>query len=80
MSAFCKTMTTPTALINLVKAGPWSNASPDVRFEILALVDAVIFKRRERMGIAPFDDGLPDQPHNIFLILRAHLAHRIISA
>ena len=75
--AFCKTMTTPTALINLVKAGPWSNASPDVRFEILALVDAVIVKRREKMGLAPFDDGLPGQPENTFLILRAHLAPQI---
>ena len=54
-------MTGPTALT-------------DVRFEILALVDAVIMQGRERMGLMPFDDALPDQPLNAFLILRAQLA------
>jgi hypothetical protein len=72
--AFLKTMTGPTALINFVTAGPWADAGADVRFEILALVDAVIVQRRERMGLMPFDDSLPDQPENAFLILRAQLA------
>jgi hypothetical protein len=72
--AFCKTMTSPSALINFVKAGPWHNADADTRFEILSLLDAVIVKRRERIGLAPFDDTLPwsDKPDNVFLIVREH--------
>jgi hypothetical protein len=72
--AFLKTMTRPTALIDFVKAGPWANADADVRFEILALLDAKIIRRRERMELEPFDDTLPGCPENIFLILRALLA------
>jgi hypothetical protein len=72
--AFCKTMTAPSALIDFVKAGPWSDADGDVRFEILSLLDAIIIKRRERMGLPPFDDALPGQPDNLFLILRELLA------
>jgi hypothetical protein len=72
--AFFKTMTGPTALIDFVCSGPWSSADEDTCFEILALADAVIMKRREKMGLAPFDDALPDQPLNAFLILRAQLA------
>jgi hypothetical protein len=72
--AFFKTMAGPTALIDFIKSGPWSSADEGTRFEILALVDAVIMKRREKLGLAPFDDALPDQPLNAFLILRAQLA------
>jgi hypothetical protein len=72
--AFFKTMTRPSALIAFIERGPWADADSDVRFEILALVDAVIMKRREKIGLAPFDDALPDQPLNVFLILRARLA------
>jgi hypothetical protein len=70
---FCKTMTSPTALIDFVKAGPWKDADADVRFLILALLDAVIIKRRERAGQVPFDDAL-GEPQNAFLILRALLS------
>jgi hypothetical protein len=80
---FCKTtMTGPTALINFIAAGPWSTADMDTRIEILAFVDAVIIKQRERMGLPPFSDPLPGQPTNAFLILRAQLANhsRFIAA
>jgi hypothetical protein len=72
--AFCKTMTTPSALISFIDAGPWREADTEVRFQILSLLGAVITKRRERMGLAPFDDALPGQPDNVFLILRARLS------
>jgi hypothetical protein len=71
--AFFKTMTGPTALIDFVRSVPWSSADESTRFEVLTLVDAVIMKRREKMGLAPFDDALPHQPPNAFLILHAHL-------
>ena len=70
---FIKTMPGPSVLIEFIKAGPWADADTDVRSEILALVDAVIIKRREQMGKAPFDDSLPQRQPNAFLILRAQL-------
>jgi hypothetical protein len=69
-----KTVTSPTGLIACIDSGPWVSADADTRFEILSLLDAMIMKRREKMGLAPFDDALPDQPLNVFLILRARLA------
>jgi hypothetical protein len=43
-------MTGAGALVEFVKAGPWADADADTRFEILSLLDAVIIKRREKMG------------------------------
>ena len=71
---FCKAMTGPTALIDFIKTGPWAGADADTRFEILALLDTLIVKRREKIGLAPFDDSLPQQQPNAFLILRARLS------
>jgi hypothetical protein len=68
-----KTSSGPTSLIDCVASGPWANADPETRFEILSLIDAVITKRREHMGMPPFNDSLPAQPENAFLILRARL-------
>jgi hypothetical protein len=79
--AFFKTVTGPTALIDFVKAGPWCAANADVRLEILALVDAVIIKRRESMGLPPFDDSIGDRPPNVFLRIREHLdPYRLMAA
>jgi hypothetical protein len=71
---FVKTMTSPTALIDFIRSGPWGDADADVRFEILALVDAVIIRRRERMGLPPFDDSIGNRPLNVFLLVRELLA------
>jgi hypothetical protein len=71
---FFQTKPSPSSLIDFIAAGPWEKADADIRFEILALVDTVIMKRRERMGLAPFDDALPGRPLNVFLILRERLA------
>jgi hypothetical protein len=70
---FFKTMTGAGALVDFLKAGPWADADEDIRFEILALVDAVIVKRREKMGLAPFDDAVGDMPRNAFLLVREQL-------
>jgi hypothetical protein len=71
---FSKTMPTPSALLDFIARGPWSDADADTRAEVLSLLDAVITKRRERMGFVPFDDALPGQPDNLFLLLRELLA------
>jgi hypothetical protein len=72
---FFKVMNSPSELVEFVKRGPWRGADEDVRYEILALVDAVIIRKRDRTGLAPFDDALPftNAPPNAFLILREFL-------
>jgi hypothetical protein len=60
-------------LIRLVKQGPWHQADPDTRFEILNLVDTGITRLRERNGLAPFDDSLPGEEPTAFELIREHL-------
>jgi hypothetical protein len=61
-------------LVAHVRAGPWRGADLDTRFLILAAIDNAIVELRERNGLSPFDDSLPGQPANVFLILREALA------
>jgi hypothetical protein len=70
---FCKTMTGAGALVDFVKAGPWPGADADIRFEILSLLDAVIIKQREKLGLMPFDDAVGGMPINAFLLVREQL-------
>jgi hypothetical protein len=67
-------VTKPSELVDFITRGPWAGADADTCYEILSLLDTVIIKRRERMGLVPFDDALPGQPDNLFLILRERLA------
>ena len=48
---------------------PWSGADEDTRFEILALLDAMIVKRHEQMGLPPFDDGWPSGRESVFVTI-----------
>jgi hypothetical protein len=74
--AFLQTMTLEDAtlngganLIKRVRINNWERADADIRFEILALVDAAIIAVRERAKLTPFDDPLGDSP-DAFLTLR----------
>jgi hypothetical protein len=58
------------ALITAVQAGPWREADPDVRFEVLAMVDRAIVALRERHHLPPFDDALPGEAPTAFEIVR----------
>jgi hypothetical protein len=60
-------------LIVLIEQGPWRYANADVRFEVLALVDAAIIRLREKQGLVPFDDPLVGEPANVFQIIRESL-------
>ena len=62
------------ALIRLVERGQWRSADFDTRLEILALIDSAIISLRERHGLPPFDDALPADPPNAFLLIREALA------
>ncbi len=73
---FLETMTLSdgAALIAQIERGPWRGADADTRFEILSLIDACIVSLRERGGLPPFDDALPGEPLNVFLVVREALS------
>jgi len=75
LMAFLATMTLAdaSALLALVKQGPWRSTSADVRFEILSVIDAAIVGLRERHKLPPFDDPLLDAAPRAFLTLREWL-------
>jgi hypothetical protein len=58
------------ALIRLVERGQWRSADRDTRLEILSLIDGAISTLREKQGMPPFDDALPDELANVFLVIR----------
>jgi hypothetical protein len=64
------TLDDASALLTRVKQGPWRSCDADTRFEVLSLIDAAIIRLRERADMPAFDDPLPGQPPNAFLILR----------
>ena len=73
-STSLRTVTSTSALLDGVDTGFWSSADADTRFENLALVNAMVIKRRVRMSLACVDDPLPGQAPNVFLIFRERLA------
>jgi hypothetical protein len=62
------------ALIQLVEREQWRSADFDTRHEILALIDNAVISLRERHGLPPFDDALPAELPNVFLLIREALA------
>src|SRR5262249_30317336 len=66
-------MQSPTELIDYIKDGPWRTADADMRFLVLTLIDSAIIKLREKHGMPPFDDPLPDQKPNVFLLIKQWL-------
>jgi hypothetical protein len=57
-------------LVEYVRSGPWRHADDDTRFMILASIDAALMRLRERDGLEPFSDPLPDEASSPFLIIR----------
>jgi hypothetical protein len=62
------------ALIRLVEKRQWRSADLGIRLEILSLIDGAIIALREKHGMPPFDDSLPDELANVFLAIREALA------
>ena len=48
-------------------------ASEDMRAAVLGAIGERIIKIREKMGMAPFDDALPDEPDDVWQICRGIL-------
>ena len=57
-------------LIDFVRLGPWQNADRDARFMVLDMISNTITYKREQLGLEPFDDPLPDDEPNAFVIIR----------
>jgi hypothetical protein len=68
-------LTSGPELIELVRHGPWYGADSDTRFQVLRLIDMALVQLRERHGLPPFNDALPDEPPTVFQIIRAELGH-----
>jgi hypothetical protein len=70
--AFLRAMTLDDGarLVEFVRAAGWVHADADTKFEILSLINAAITVLRERADLPPFDDPLPKEPPNAFLIIK----------
>jgi hypothetical protein len=54
----------------IAHAERWRDADEDTRYLVLGLFSYAIARARENAGLAPFDDPLPDQPDNVFVLIR----------
>ncbi len=58
------------ALVQFVRATGWQHADVDTKFEVLSLINTTLVALRERAGLPPIDDALPDEEPTAFLIIR----------
>jgi hypothetical protein len=68
-----KRLTTQSAheLVNYVKQAQWiTRCDADQKFVVLSMIDMAIIRTRIRAGLPEFDDALPGEPDNQFLIIR----------
>lgn len=76
LNALLRTMTPSSApaLVKFIENASWlKEADADTRHEVLAMVSNGITRVRLSAGLTPFDDALPGEPDNAFLIIRAHI-------
>jgi hypothetical protein len=57
-------------LIASLQAGPWRAADPDTRYLVIRLCGSRLVDLREGVGLPPFDDPLPHEPPDVFLLIR----------
>ncbi|MCA1452170.1 hypothetical protein I6F35_02935 [Bradyrhizobium sp. BRP22] len=61
-------------LVDYVKGARWIKACDrDQQFTVLSMMDMAIVRARVHAGLPPFDDALPGEPDNAFLILRKEI-------
>jgi hypothetical protein len=71
--AFLQAMTLDDGarLVEFVRAAGWARTDADTKFEVLSLINAAITALRERAGLVPFDDPLPDdEKPTAYLVIR----------
>ena len=60
-------------LVALIRSQDWRGVDADTRFVALHEINCAIMRVRAQAGLPAFDDALPHQPLNGFLIIRALL-------
>jgi hypothetical protein len=69
---FLQAMTLGDASELITRAEYWRGS--DARFKVLTLIDTAIIRLRTAHGMVPFDDPLPQEPANVFLLVREVLS------
>ena len=64
------TLTDGRALIEHLELEGWPEVEREARTDALSLIGVRITHLRERAGLAPFDDPLPGERNNVFLVIR----------
>jgi hypothetical protein len=64
----------PSQLAGYIRAIDWSEIDYPTRLVVLHEVNSAITKLREKSGLEPIDDPLPDQPDNVFRVIKAMFA------
>jgi hypothetical protein len=60
-----------SSLVDYVRGAKWiDRCDDDLKFFILQVIDTAITRARVRAGLPEFDDALPGEPDNLFLIIR----------
>lgn len=57
-------------LVSAMAAEDWSTVDAETRLIVLHEVNVVIAALREKQGLPPIDDPLPDEPNNAFRIIK----------
>lgn len=71
---FLNGMTLHDGAALVAAAETWRGADGETRHKILALIDTAVVTLRERHGLPPYDDSLPGEPLNVFLLIRGALS------
>jgi hypothetical protein len=53
-------------LLHFIEAHDWASIDAETRLIVLHEINAAVMRLRERNGMEPIDDPLPDQPDNLF--------------
>jgi hypothetical protein len=57
-------------LVSAMAAEDWSTVDAETRLIVLHELNVVIAALREKQGLPPIDDALPDEPNNAFRIIK----------
>jgi hypothetical protein len=61
-------------LVDFIAAQNWNAVDAETRQAALHEIGIAICQLRERAGLEPFDDGLPDEPDNAFRRIKSILS------
>jgi hypothetical protein len=71
LMAELKALHSARELVAFISAQDWSAMDDDTRAVVLHAINTAICRLREKRGLEPIDDALPDQPLTAFQIIRS---------